>query len=69
MSNVLITGCDKGIGLGLVREFLKTSDIHHVIATGLHPKHDDVSFFSHSKGGSYPPVRLKGQVTVDKGWG
>ncbi|EYC27153.1 hypothetical protein Y032_0009g550 [Ancylostoma ceylanicum] len=31
--SVLITGANRGIGLGLVKEFLKNKDIQHVIAT------------------------------------
>ncbi|KAL6739287.1 hypothetical protein Aduo_012758 [Ancylostoma duodenale] len=31
--SVLVTGANRGIGLGLVKEFLKNEDIQHVIAT------------------------------------
>ncbi|KHJ96975.1 oxidoreductase, short chain dehydrogenase/reductase family protein [Oesophagostomum dentatum] len=35
--SVLITGANRGIGLGLVKEFLKNKDIQHVIATAREP--------------------------------
>ncbi|EYC05513.1 hypothetical protein Y032_0081g1414 [Ancylostoma ceylanicum] len=36
-ASVFITGTDRGIGLGLVREFLKVSAVKHVIAGALNP--------------------------------
>ncbi|KAL6741698.1 hypothetical protein Aduo_014927 [Ancylostoma duodenale] len=35
--SVLVTGANRGIGLGLVKEFLKNKDIQHVIATARNP--------------------------------
>ncbi|EYC26377.1 hypothetical protein Y032_0010g1122 [Ancylostoma ceylanicum] len=35
--SVLVTGANRGIGLGLVKEFLKNKDIQHVIATARDP--------------------------------
>ncbi|KHJ94990.1 oxidoreductase, short chain dehydrogenase/reductase family protein [Oesophagostomum dentatum] len=35
--SILITGANRGIGLGLVKHFLKDKDIHHVIATARDP--------------------------------
>ncbi|VDM82695.1 unnamed protein product, partial [Strongylus vulgaris] len=36
-ASVFITGTDRGIGLGLVREFLKVNSVKHVIAGALNP--------------------------------
>ncbi|VDO70947.1 unnamed protein product [Heligmosomoides polygyrus] len=35
--SVMVTGANRGIGLGLVKEFLKNSSIHTVIATARNP--------------------------------
>uniref|UniRef100_A0A0K0DKZ1 NAD(P)-binding protein n=1 Tax=Angiostrongylus cantonensis TaxID=6313 RepID=A0A0K0DKZ1_ANGCA len=35
--SVLVTGANRGIGLGLVKEFLKNEEIQHVIATAREP--------------------------------
>ncbi|VDM55480.1 unnamed protein product [Angiostrongylus costaricensis] len=35
--SVLVTGANRGIGLGLVKEFLKNKEIQHVIATAREP--------------------------------
>ncbi|RCN32582.1 hypothetical protein ANCCAN_21607 [Ancylostoma caninum] len=35
--SVLVTGANRGIGFGLVKEFLKNKDIRHVIATARDP--------------------------------
>ncbi|EPB69509.1 hypothetical protein ANCCEY_11415, partial [Ancylostoma ceylanicum] len=41
--SVLVTGANRGIGLGLVKEFLKNKDIQHVIATARDPSTAKVS--------------------------
>ncbi|PIO52897.1 hypothetical protein TELCIR_25789, partial [Teladorsagia circumcincta] len=33
----MVTGANRGIGLGLVKEFLKNKEIRHVIATARDP--------------------------------
>lgn len=43
--SVLVTGANRGIGLGLVKEFLKNKDIQHVIATARKPTDAKVSQF------------------------
>nr|CDJ80306.1 Short-chain dehydrogenase reductase SDR domain containing protein [Haemonchus contortus] len=35
--SVMITGANRGIGLGLVKEYLKNKEIHHIIATARDP--------------------------------
>ncbi|CAB3398054.1 unnamed protein product [Caenorhabditis bovis] len=35
--SVVVTGANRGIGLGLVRQFLKDSQINHIIATARNP--------------------------------
>lgn len=37
-SNILITGTNRGIGLGLVKEFLKHDEVKHIFAAFL-PEH------------------------------
>ncbi|KAK5965063.1 hypothetical protein GCK32_005571 [Trichostrongylus colubriformis] len=39
--SVMVTGANRGIGLGLVREFLKNNEIRHVIATARDPDSAD----------------------------
>ncbi|VDM68758.1 unnamed protein product [Strongylus vulgaris] len=41
--SVLITGANRGIGLGLVKQFLKNKEIQHVIATAREPSSAKVS--------------------------
>ncbi|KAK5979402.1 hypothetical protein GCK32_000639 [Trichostrongylus colubriformis] len=36
--SIMITGANRGIGLGFVREFLKNKEIRHIIATARDPK-------------------------------
>uniref|UniRef100_A0A0K0DME8 NAD(P)-binding protein n=1 Tax=Angiostrongylus cantonensis TaxID=6313 RepID=A0A0K0DME8_ANGCA len=38
--SVLVTGANRGIGLGLVKEFLKNKEIQHVIATAREPDNE-----------------------------
>ncbi|VDO19848.1 unnamed protein product [Heligmosomoides polygyrus] len=37
--SVMVTGANRGIGLGIVKEFLKNTNIRHVIATARDPEH------------------------------
>jgi NAD(P)-dependent dehydrogenase (short-subunit alcohol dehydrogenase family) len=38
MVSVLVTGTNQGIGLGLIRQLAKRSDIHHIFATVRDPE-------------------------------
>lgn len=39
MNSILITGCDKGIGLGIVKQLLKLNQpVRHIFATCRHPE-------------------------------
>ena len=48
--SVLVTGANRGIGLALVKEFLKRKDIQVVIATARDPAKADVRYFLHNFG-------------------
>ncbi|KAK5979400.1 C-factor domain protein [Trichostrongylus colubriformis] len=56
--SVMVTGANRGIGLGLVKEFLKNKEIRHVIATARDP----------SKATTFLPLLRKAasQVTSDE---
>lgn len=52
MCSVLVTGANRGIGLGIVRELLKKDCVKHVIASCRDPDDADVSFtLKESEGG------------------
>lgn len=44
MASVLVTGANRGIGLGLIKEFLKNGQLKHVIATCRDPASAKVGF-------------------------
>ena len=44
MSNVLVTGANRGIGLGLVRAFLKDNKIEYLFATCRDPQGAQVDY-------------------------
>ncbi|KAJ1368552.1 hypothetical protein KIN20_029707 [Parelaphostrongylus tenuis] len=46
--SLLVTGANRGIGLGLVKEFLKNEAIQYVIATARHPSNAKAAYLYHS---------------------
>lgn len=60
--SVMVTGANRGIGLGLVKEFLKNSGIQHVIATARNP--DDAKELKAITDGRLSVLKL--DVTCDE---